>query len=178
MARSSRPKDISKSPLPEQLTLTGFVPSAVIQTPHQRRAIQVIHVLRAELPDVQNSMLATFLLFYFACEAIGKILQSANDGELVSEAFNPNKNIHVSKLGSALKHYHLDYSKTRLDGIFLAKTKGGITKKSARMLRNGIVHSLNGLDIAEAKKRGSVLTNDMDDFVGMVERAANESLRF
>ena len=50
--------------------------------------------------------------------------------------------------------------------------------KSARKLRDKIVHEMSGDDIAEVERHGRKLTHDLSSFITIMEGVANQSLRF
>ncbi len=158
-----------------QMKIKSFPPTVLVQTPSQRRAVQVVHWLNAELKSEGASALYEFLLHYFVCEVHAKILQGAKDGVPPSEALD--KRLHLGALKSALRKFGMRVPIKTVDRIFEAANVSA-KRRSARKLRDKIVHELNVHDIAEVDRRGARLVKDMQRFIRAVESAANESKTF
>ena len=131
--------------------------------------------MKAQLLQASESELSLFLLHYFTCETIAKVLQGAKKKQAPAKALNGN--VHLGGLNSALDHFGLKLSKITLEQIF-STLAVRVQARSARKLRDKIVHEMSADDIAEVEKRGQRLTRDMNRFITAVERAANQSLKF
>ena len=67
---------------------------------------------------------------------------------------------------AALKHAQYDVRNENLEKIFKAKKRRG--ERSARDLRNGIVHDLTEPDLQELIKRKNELFRLLDDFTTLL----------
>ncbi len=160
-----------------QLGITGYPTTVNIASKHQRRAIKVIRVFREENLLVWTSDLASFLLHYFCCEALAKIVQGAKANKPLSKTLGKGTSVKLGSLKAALRKFHLTFDHVQLKRIFEAADVA-IDRKSARALRNAIVHGLAYRDVQEVHNRGKSLITDMERFISVVERASDEHKRF
>ncbi len=157
------------------MKLTSTAPTVLQQTLHQRRALAAIAQMKAQLSQAGGSELSLFLLHYFTCETIAKIMQGSNKKQAPGKALRGS--VDLRRLNPAMKHFGLKMSKAALERIF-NPSKVRVQARSARKLRDKIVHEMSGDDIAEVDKRGQKLTHDMSKFLTIVEHSANQSLKF
>lgn len=169
--------DINLSPGSANLAIASTEPTSISHTPHQRRAISAIEQLRSEAPNVVHSILGTFLLHYFTCEVLAKLLQGARRGLSPSDSLDQGRSVDLRGLKPALSHFGIQVPSKSLDRIFQSQ-RTAVKRKSARLLRNAVVHEMNELDIAEINRRGSGLVRDMKNFINKIERATRASLKF
>ena len=160
-----------------QIRMTGHPPTVIIASKYQRRASKVIRVLREENSLVRNSDLANFLLHYFCSEALAKILQGAKENQPLSTSLGKRSSVHLNKLTAAMKHFGLTFESLALKRVF-DTINVGVEKKSARKLRDAIVHGLAYRDVEHVRNRGKELIEDMAAFIATIEAATIEDRRF
>lgn len=154
----------------------GFGVTVTVTTKYQKRARKVISQIRNESVPLSNSIVARFLFHYFCCEALARILQGEKAGWPLSKTLGKRHSVDLRSLIPALKKLGFSFESARLKHIFEA-TDGAVHNKSARALRNAIVHGLAYLDIQEVHRRGHRLIEDMEKFISMVEQATDEERR-
>ena len=119
----------------------GLGVTATVTTKYQKRARKVISEFRTESVPLSNSVVARFLFHYFCCEALAKILQGAKARRPLSKTLGKRSSVDLRSLNPALKKSGFTFQSSRLKRIFEA-TDGSVHGKSARALRNAIVHGL------------------------------------
>lgn len=163
------------SPDSATMGLSSTAPIVLQQTPHQRRALVAIAQMKAQLPQARGSVVSLFLLHYFTCETLAKVLQGAKKKQAPAKALSGK--VDLRGLNPALKQFGLKLSKSTLERIFGAFNVR-VQARPARKLRDKIVHEMSADDIAEVQKRGPRLTADMKRFIASVEPAAGQNLTF
>jgi hypothetical protein len=136
-----------------------------LQSAHQRRATQILGVFDAEVRNVTTSPLATFLLHYICCEALGKLLIGSRDNIPPYKILQyRGTKIGLKKLKPAIHRLGSPVSDTVLETIFL-RDRETAGERSCRALRNAILHELQSDHLAEVNRRITELTKDMKDFI-------------
>jgi hypothetical protein len=139
------------------------------QSPHQRRATEIISVFEVEVRNVTTSPLATFLLHYVCCEALGKLLIGSAKNILPHEIFQHCSTVKIDlrSLRPAVMRLAIPISDAVLEAIFLSKmdTPG---QRSCSVLRNAVLHGLRSDHLAEVNSRIAELTKPMSEFIGEV----------
>ncbi len=175
MGRSGKGKGVVIEVPLDQMRIKSFPPTVLVQTPSQRRADQVVRWLHAELKSGVTSALHEFLLHYFVCEIHAKLLQGGKKGIPPAKALK--KSVNLGSLKSALLKFGMNVSPAILDRVF-GTVNESVKKRSAKKLRDKIVHELNINDIDEVHRRGASLVKDMQRFIEVVDAAANKSKAF
>ena len=131
------------------------------------RAKTRIDQISTQLSDkALREHLLNFLERYIECEVAGKELIVAHKADSKSPVKYDDITMHFSTIKSAVKYASMDIDDNSLSRIFSSeKTKG---KKSAKHLRNNIVHRMPKGDIQEVHQRYSQLMNDMGMFLNAV----------
>jgi hypothetical protein len=138
------------------------------QSPHQKRASEILNVFDIEVKNVTRSPLATFLLHYICCEALGKLLIVSRENVppymIFQRKTDGGLEIHLTKLKSSVHRLGVPLSDAALDTVFLSgmKTAG---QRSCRVLRNAVAHELQSDHVAEVNHRIAELTKHMADFI-------------
>jgi hypothetical protein len=129
------------------------------QSPHQRRATEIISVFDVEVRNVTTSPLVTFLLYYVCYEALGKLLIGSAKNTLPHEIFQPHSTVKIDlrSLRPAVMRLAIPISDAVLEAIFLSKmdTPG---QRSCSVLRNAVLHGLRSDHLAEVNSRIAELT--------------------
>lgn len=107
-----------------------------------------------------------FLEKFMLCEAACKEILSAYFKEKGKSINNSSIKLDMVSIPSAMKKAGYPLSKALLTGIFGASRTRG--KKSAKKLRDGIVHSLSKEDINEVIDRRMQLHKMMDEFLSVM----------
>ena len=174
MGKKPKKKNIEIMPQTAQLELKTFAATVTVSSPYMRAAELILTTLRHELQlhRAPISILAPFLLHYFACEALAKLLQGVGKKPqpVPEKALDNKKGVHLGGLTAAIKRYGLAQDSGLLHRVF-DTARVGVEKRSARMLRNKIVHELSHRDVNEVHKRGIALVQDMQWFIGEIEQA-------
>jgi hypothetical protein len=141
------------------------------QSAHQKRATEILGSFDIEVRNVTASPLATFLLHYICCEALGKLLIASRDNTPPYMIFQRKAlggiEIDLRKLSPAVDRLGIPVSGAILNGIFLS-TKDTAGQRSCRVLRNAVIHELRGDHVAEIKSRIFELIQPMADFIEAV----------
>jgi hypothetical protein len=136
------------------------------QSAHQRRATEILSVFDVEVRSVAASALASFLLHYVCCEALGKLLIGSAKNILPHEIFQRSStvNIDLRSLGPAVRRLAIPISDGALHIVFQGdmETAG---QRSCRVLRNRVIHELQSDHVAEVNHRLPELTKHMADFI-------------
>jgi hypothetical protein len=138
------------------------------QSVHQKRATEILGSFDIEVKNVTASPLATFILHYVCCEALGKLLIGSRGNIPPYKIFQPKSRsgieIDLKKLNPAVDRLGIPVSDVMLGAIFLAdrETPG---QRSCRVLRNAVLHELRGDHVAEVNFRITELIKPMTDFI-------------
>ena len=107
-----------------------------------------------------------FLWSYYSCEYVAKSLQAGRKGKRTES----ESHVNVASLEAALKYYGVKYHKNDIQPIFEgSQRKVATKKKSARGLRDAIVHGMHTSTFDEIKLRGLDLNQKMNRFLSAVE---------
>jgi hypothetical protein len=138
------------------------------QSVHQSRATEILNDFDIEVTKVAASSLASFVLHYVCCEALGKLLMGSpnippyqifqNGGQL---------KIDLKKLNPAVHRFGIPVSDAVLEAIFLS-TMDTPGQRSCRVLRNAVLHGLRSDHLAEVNSRITELIKPMTEFIGEV----------
>jgi hypothetical protein len=135
------------------------------QSPHQKRATEILSVFDVEVKNVATIPLANFVIHYICCEALGKLLIGSGRNTPPHEIFQIGGiKIDLRSLTPAVHRLGIPVSDAILNGIFLAdqQTAG---ERSCRVLRNAVLHELRGDHVAEVNFRITELIKPMEDFI-------------
>ena len=146
------------------------------ESAYRRRVLGVIDAFYKEEQGA-HSVLCSFLFHYFACEALARLLQGANDSIRPQKALDKKSGVNLNSLNAALRQFGLRFSKNRLRRIFEAKWPS-YERASARRLRDRLVHQWSALAIAQLSKRGDRLVLDMSAYIKMIESATQADRLF
>ena len=138
------------------------------QSVHQRRATEILRAFDVEVRNVTTSPLATFLLHYVCCEALGKLLIGSGQNIPPHEIFQPKTRggieIDLRKLNPAIQRLGIPVSDVVLDTVFHSQMETA-GQRSCRVLRNAVLHELRGDHVAEVNRRIAELIKPMTDFI-------------
>ena len=138
---------------------------------YAKRAQEVTRVFAAETTKSGSAALSGFLLSYFAAEALAKIVQGAGTGIPPAKALG--RSVDLRSLKPALAKFEITVDGDLLDRVFLsAEVKP--SERSARKIRDKVVHELSGGDIKEINVRGRTMIKDMKGFITAVEQASKK----
>ena len=153
------------------MKITGYAPTTKISMHHQRRAAigRRIDFLRNFATKNRSFLHGDFLWHYICCEYIAKSLQAAHRGRPTED----ERNLRITSLEAALKYFNVQFGTVSLHSIFAVQDeKTKTSDKSARGLRNLLVHTLSPVSIRELSRRGRSLVRAMQSFINAVEKAA------
>jgi hypothetical protein len=138
------------------------------QSPHQKRASEILSVFDIEAKNVATSPLATFLLHYICCEALGKLLIGSRENKppyiIFQRKADGGLEVHLGKLKPAIQQLRISLSDEVLDTVFLSEKKTA-GQRSCRVLRNAVVHELHGDYVDEVNRRIAELTEAMTKLI-------------
>ena len=134
----------------------------------QRKALRA-RTLHAT-STVQLDELAEFLCRYFILEAVLRTLcQYFRDRIPQAKRLTGHEALNIQQVKKAFGHFSIKVSVERLESLISsARTKRN--SKSARLLRNGIVHQWSLLDIAEVGLRKPELCRSIDATLAAIEK--------
>jgi hypothetical protein len=137
------------------------------QSVHQRRATEILNDFDAEVTKVAASSLASFVLHYVCCEALGKLLMGSPNIPPYQIFLKDRFKIDLKKLSPAVHRFGIPVSDAVLEAIFLS-TMDTLGQRSCRVLRNAVLHGLRSDHLAEVNRRIAELTKPMSEFIGEV----------
>lgn len=123
------------------------------------------------MKNVTTSPLATFLLHYICCEALGKLLIGSRENTppylIFQRKADGGLEIQLAKLKSSIQRLNVPLSDAALDLVFLStmKTAG---QRSCRVLRNAVAHELHSDYVDEINHRITELIQPMTEFISEV----------
>ena len=129
---------------------------------YRRRAEDIERALR-EMNVARLSSVPAFLLYYFACEKLLKIMIGVRYNWNANKAARQNLDIGLGK--KAIKHFDYPVSQTDFELLFASKVSKG-SPNSARILRNQIVHDIGPTHARQIEAAASHLVPVMRSFVG------------
>ncbi len=125
---------------------------------------QLILMQKTALDEMHSDMRTRFLDCFAMCDATCKIfLKKYCDIRKQEGAKKIKCELSMNIIPSALTMFEFEIERNLLNRIFSAENKRG--RKSAKMLRNGLVHELNNEDMEEVVERFEQLINDMNLFL-------------
>lgn len=110
-----------------------------------------------------------FLEKYFLCEIASKEMLVGYQNEIGEHLEYKDAKMDLRKLKPAFNHYGLGLSNDVLKRLFAAKTPKG-QRRSAKNLRDSVVHGMTRQNLAEIDSRYSQLISDMEVFINSVKR--------
>jgi hypothetical protein len=135
------------------------------QSPHQRRATEILSVFDVEVSTAAASRLARFLLHYVCCEALAKLLIGSAKSIVPHEIFQPYKvKIDLRSLIPAVRRLAIPISDAALHTVF-QRDKETPGQRSCLVLRNRVIHELHRDHVTEVNDRIAELTKHMADFI-------------
>jgi len=135
----------------------------------QRRALKALFL---RLPTVNNKTPESFLLKFVAFEAVARKIWNYSRKIKKKDASDSYASIPAPSLNKALKAFGIQLNELVVERLLSSDlTKRG--SKSARNLRNAIVHQWKESDCDEVKQRYSDLTKDIDLFLVTVNKQGN-----
>lgn len=109
----------------------------------------------------------TFLEQYILCEIIAKELVVGYKDAIGDPIAYSDVEMHVQTIRAAFKHYGLGLSNDVVDRIFVSKKTRGV--RTARGLRNALVHSMDKRSITAVDVQYSQLMADMQQLLDAVQ---------
>lgn len=143
----------------------------------QRRALKKF--LGRPPVEQKGNLAESFLLKYVfveaLCRQIGNYYRERAGGrkKAISQS---HEAIQIDVVGRSFAYFGIQLQPGRLAEV-LDSSLAKRGQKSARNLRNGIVHRWDEMDVAEASKRHFNLCSTLDALVNAVARCANTSAR-
>jgi hypothetical protein len=150
----------------QQSALAGILGS---RSPHQRRIIQIHKVFSEELARHPHDGVTPFLLHYFCCEAISRILIASSVAKPPHKA---KKKLNIKHLKSALEKYKIPLDDDLIDRVFGRKDRA-FRSASARVLRDNIIHLFHEEAIDQIRSRGDGLLDDMGNVMKAIGEKAD-----
>lgn len=111
---------------------------------------------------IKDQFIEKFVLCEIAIKTVLRDYHKVRGREIETE----NIKMGLPTIKAALKHAQYDVRNENLEKIFKAKKRRG--ERSARDLRNGIVHDLTKPDLQELIKRKNELFRLLDDFTTLL----------
>jgi hypothetical protein len=150
-----------------QSALAGILGS---RSPHQRRIIEIHKAFSEELARLPPNGVASFLLRYFCCEAIARILIASREGTPPHKA--EQVKVSLKSLNSVLTKYQIPLDHDLINRVFAESRSPSFQNASARRLRDNIVHLFHEKAIDQIRSRGDRLLADMDNVMkALAEKA-------
>jgi hypothetical protein len=132
---------------------------------HQSRATEILRAFDVEARNVGTSPLATFLLHYICCEALGKLLIGSREKIPPHKIFQRGGiEIDLRKLSPTIRRLGIPVSDVALGSVFHTQMETA-GQRSCRVLRNAVVHELRSDHVAEVNCRIAELITPMADFI-------------
>ena len=148
---------------------------------YRRRAEDISRALsRLKVGNLSN--ISAFLIYYFSCEKLAKIMIGVSQKKPAAYYFGRNYQLHIDVIKSSSKHLNCLISNGDIDWIF--STQHGSdwnaflrnssdrqiiasfkTPKSARLLRNQIVHDIGPTHAAQIQDQAQFLIAKMKRFL-------------
>jgi hypothetical protein len=145
----------------QQSAVAGILGSRSL---HQRRIIEIQKDFGEELDRLPRDGVAAFLLHYFCCQAIAKILIASAAGKPPHKA---KKKLDIGRLKSTLEKYQIPLDHGLIDRVFESKDRS-LSTESARVLRDEVAHRFHKQAIDQIRSRGDRLLADMDNVMKAV----------
>ena len=146
-------------------------------SPQQRQALKRLLGRPPAYPN--NNFAESFLLRYVfveaLCRQVGKYYRERARARKKTLT-KPHESIHLDVVGRSFTYFGIRLRSERL-AQFLDSSLERRGAKSARNLRNGIVHRWDENDVAEASERYSSLCLAFDAVVGAIAHRANGRYR-
>jgi len=131
----------------------------------QKKALKALYV---RLPCINTANPESFLLKYVGFESVARKVWNYSRKIKKKEVGDSHASIPAPSLNKALKAFGVQLNELVVERLLSSDmTKRG--SKSARNLRNGIVHQWSEPDCNEIKLRYSDLLNDMDKFMKSIK---------
>ena len=146
------------------------------------RRAQDINRALALLKIDSLSGVSAFASYYFCSEKLAKIIIGVENKEPASKIFGPNGTLKIQSLKKSCRSLNLPVSEDEIDWIFNAKCSGtgwdklisslianGSSLKSARWLRNKLVHDIGPTHVSLIQKQEKALIPKMKKFLQCTE---------
>lgn len=127
-----------------------------------QQAKQLVKLLGNPPKGLRKNTAESFLLQYVFLEAmlrlVGRYYRQRSNAQ--KKTANEDGSLNVVVVNRSLKHFGVGLDQRRIDGL-LSSTKGKRGQKTARMLRNGLVHRWDANDVSEVIHRFEELATSM-----------------
>jgi len=136
-------------------------------SPHQAK--QLLKLLGNPPKGLRKNTAESFLLQYIFLEAllrlVGRYYRQRSNAQ--KKTANEDGSLNVVVVNRSLKHFGVRLDQQRIDALLLSgKTKSG--QKTARVLRNGLVHRWDAKYASEVIQRFDELTTGMKAVVDAI----------
>ena len=140
---------------------------------YKEKAMHQLSSMKEVAFDEQNFVKRTKFLDLFAmCDATCKVFLKKYCDIPTQEATELKWELSMKIIPSALATFDFDIERNLLSRIFSAEARAG--RKSAKKLRNGLVHELNAEDMSEVAQRFESLIEDMEKFLAFFTYSLEE----
>jgi hypothetical protein len=134
-----------------------------------QQAKQLVQLLGHPPKGLRKNTAESFLLQYVFLEAllrlVGRYYRQRSTAQ--KKLANEDGSLNVVVVNRSLKHFGVRVDQQRIDGLLSSgKTKRG--QKTARVLRNGLVHRWDAKDAGEVIQRFEELTTGMKAVVNAI----------
>lgn len=136
----------------------------ILLTENQKKALREI---ADSSPGFKSQgVVGEFIDLWLVCEVLVKKLIMYQKGENDL----PQKWQH-NQVGPALRHFGIEYLESKIEPAFSGNQKAKRGQKSARVLRNGYLHTLSRNDRSEIERRKSELIQLLSYWKDTIESA-------
>jgi hypothetical protein len=135
----------------------------VTLNPQQKKALRKQLSSRPELPELR--CVEGFLVRFFFFESLLRILgRYYRDRNARTKKTTARDTLNIDVVGRSLSYFGVRISVERLE-LLMSSGKTKKHEKSARNLRNGIVHHWSAPEISEVNLRHETLINALDEAI-------------
>ena len=151
---------------------------------YRRRAEDITRALqRLRVEDLSSAV--AFLIYYFACEKLAKIIIGISNKKPASRYFDKNYSLHINNISSSCKKIGVPITDEDINWIFVSRcdnekwrsflrshhqnSSSSNYTKSARSLRNKMVHDIGPTHSVLVREHASFLISKMKDFLSFSE---------